>query len=275
MCRQAEATERAIAGVAEAGYGVLPAVVTAQQVNEALILVRQLAEAQRGREPASIPRLDSGQETVYNLQNKSAALLKLLLRCAPARAVLMHFLNDRWHRAIPQTEPNYILRSYSARNNLVAAPMHIDSFIPYTGVHALSMQVAIVLQPQHTENGCTLVVPGSQQSGEYVTQARRADCIPVETEAGDVVVWDSRIWHGTGENRSGESRWSLIATFVRWWVKQGYRITDNLPQSIYAQLSNSEKAVLGFCAMPSNDEHEGVDFKTSYDDLKPHVDDYR
>lgn len=272
---RADTVETAIADIVESGYGVLPEVFDPARVSEALATVQALAQAQRGREPAAPPRLDAGQETVYNLQNKSTALLKLLLQCTSARAVLMHFLNDRWHRAIPLHEPNYILRSYSARNNRVAAPMHIDSFIPYTGPHPLSMQVAVVLEAQDVDNGCTLVAPGSQQSGEYVTQAQRAECVPVRSQAGDVVIWDSRIWHGTGENHSGRSRWSLIATFVRWWVKQGYRITDNLPQAVYAQLDDSEKAILGFCSLPYNDEYEGVDFKASYAALKPHVDDYR
>lgn len=152
--------------------------------------------------------------------------------------------------------------------------MHIDSFIPFLGEHLISMQVVIILEDQYRENGCTSVIPGSHLSGEYVSQDEAENAIPVESKAGDVVIWDSRIWHGTFENRSDASRWSLIATFVRWWIKQGYNITEQLPQSIYEQLSDSEKAVLGYCSKPLDDERSGIDFKKGYDWLKPKVSDY-
>jgi ectoine hydroxylase-related dioxygenase (phytanoyl-CoA dioxygenase family) len=269
-----ETVDNAIAAIREHGYCRIDGLFGADEIAPVLDRVRQLAEAGRALEIRDIPRLDSGQETIYNLQNKDVRFLHLLLKSDTIRTVLMQFLNDQWHRAIDLAEPNYILRSYSARNNRVAAPMHIDSFIPYVGEHAVSMQVAIILEDQDANNGCTTVIPGSHQSGEYTTQDEAANAVPVESRAGDVVIWDSRIWHGTLENRSGASRWSLIATFVRWWVKQGYRITENLPQPIYEQLANSEKAVLGFCSRPLDDEQAGIDFKKGYDWLKPDVDDY-
>ena len=236
--------------------------------------VKQLAEANRDIEIKDVPRLDAGQETIYNLQNKDYYFISLLLKSDIIQQILMHFLNDQWHKAIDLSDPNYILRSYSARNNRIAAPMHIDSFIPYLGEHLVSMQVAIILEDQTKFNGCTSIIPGSHLSGQYVTQDEANNALAIESKAGDVVIWDSRIWHGTFENRSGKSRWSLIATFVRWWVKQGYMITENLPQPIYQQLSDSEKAVLGFCSKPLDDERSGIDFKKGYDWLKPDVSDY-
>jgi len=37
-----------------------------------------------------------------------------------------------------------------------------------------------------------------------------------------------RAWH-----KAERSRWSLIATFARWWVKQNFDITGTLPQTVY------------------------------------------
>lgn len=254
------------------GYCRIASVFTPAVVAEALARVRALAADHAAVEPRDIPRLDQGQQTVYNLQNKDVALLKLLLDCDVVRAVLVRFLNDEWHRAIPLDQPNYILRSFSARNNRVAAPLHIDSFIPYQGHYPLSMQVAVILEPQAPESGCTVVVPGSHQSGEYVTQDQRANAVPIESGPGDVVIWDSRVWHGTLANTTSASRWSLIATFVRWWVKQGYDITGSLPRDIYRQLSDRDRAVLGYCARPLRDEQAGIDFKKGYEWLKQEFD---
>ncbi|MEQ8954427.1 MAG: phytanoyl-CoA dioxygenase family protein, partial [Gammaproteobacteria bacterium] len=194
--------------------------------------------------------------------------IRTLLDNSLVEAVLINTLNDPWHKAIEQDRPNYILRSYLARNNLVPAPMHIDSYIPYTGEHPLSIQVSLVLEPQDESNGCTVLVPGSHQSGKYTQQEARSEAVPVTTEAGDIVFWDSRIWHGTCANHSGGSRWSLIGTFVRWWIKQGYQITQALPRTFYRELTDSQRAVLGYCSIPFMDESEGIDFKTGYSDLE-------
>lgn len=267
-------TKQAIQAINAQGYCVLSNVFDKTSTKQMLNAVNELAEQYADLEIKDIPRLDTGQQTIYNLQNKSTSLLQQLLGCQPATKVLQHFLNDQWHKAIDLQDPNYILRSFSARNNQVAAPLHIDSFIPYQGEHALSMQMAVVLEDQNESNGCTIVIPGSHQSGRYVSQTEKENAIPIESKAGDVVLWDSRIWHGTLDNKSGLSRWSLIATFVRWWVKQGYKITENLPQVIYQTLSDNEKAIMGYCSKPFDDEAQGIDFKKGYADLKTEVDDY-
>ncbi|MGM0563411.1 MAG: phytanoyl-CoA dioxygenase family protein [Pseudomonadota bacterium] len=266
-------TDRVIREVAEQGYARMAGVFEPSEVAAMLTRVHQLA-ANNTQAIRDLPRLDQGQETVYNLQNKDVDILKTLLHNPAITRVLCHFLNDQWHKAIDLSEPNYILRSFSARNNRVPAPLHIDSFIPYRGEHPLSMQVAVILEDQSEENGCTVVIPGSHQSGEYVSQDQRENAVPVASKAGDVVFWDSRIWHGTLENRTDQSRWSLIATFVRWWIKQGYQITRALPESVYRELSDRDKAVMGFCSMPLRDETRGIDFKKGYDDLLPRVSDY-
>lgn len=256
------------------GYAIAPAIFNGQQVAAMLNDVKSLDERYNYEAINATPRLDQGQQTIYNLQNKSLSIAQHLLKEPIIKQVLMGTLNDKWHKAIDLNKPNYILRSFSARNNITAAPMHIDSMIPYQGDHPLSMQVIIILEDQTVENGCSVVVPGTHQSGDYVKPSDREKSIPLETKAGDVVFWDSRIWHGTGDNHTGKSRWSLIATFVRWWVKQGYQITEAFPEDYYQQISDEEKAVLGFCSVPFHDEAEGIDFKVGYNDLKPTVADY-
>ncbi|HEV3473271.1 MAG TPA: phytanoyl-CoA dioxygenase family protein, partial [Actinomycetota bacterium] len=219
--------------------------------------------------------LNRDQPTVYSLQSKEIFFLDVLFEADVLQAVLTHFLNDRWYKQIPEGEPNYILRSYIARSSNKKLPMHIDSFVPYQGAHPFIMQCSIILEDQSAENGCTIVVPGSHLSGEYTTQEAASRAIPLESEKGDVVIWDSRLWHGTTENASGATRWAMIATYCRWWVKQHFNIPYTLPQDIYAQLTDSQKAVLGFCSIPPLDETERIDLKSGYDALLPDVSMYR
>ena len=249
------------------GYVKIPKVFSEITMADTLSEVKRLQTEYAEKSIGSLPKLDQGQEVIYNLQNKSALLTKLLLSHSLIKNILCATLNDQWHQAIPLDQGNYILRSFLARNNQVATPMHIDSYIPYQGDFPLSMQVSIILEAQTAENGCTLLVPGSHQSGEYVQQSDREKSIDIESAVGDVVIWDSRIWHGTNENSTEQSRWSLIGTFVRWWIKQGYQITEQLPNAIYQTLNDEEKAIMGYCSRPFKDEKEGIDFKTGFDAL--------
>ena len=187
----------------------------------------------------------------------------------------MHFLNDPWYRAIPADRPNYILQNLMGRSSDKQLPLHIDSFIPYLGDFTTMIQAGVILEDQSEENGCTVVIPGSHLSGKYADQSAFEKAIPVLTKAGDLVIWDSRIWHGTLPNKTNGTRWSIIAAFSRWWIKQMFNYTDNLPQHIYDKLTDSEKAIVGFCSLAYNDETEGIDRKRGYDTLLKNVEGYR
>ena len=147
--------------------------------------------------------------------------------------------------------------------------------VPSSGTLCIACQVARVLEAQTPQRGCTIVVPRSHLSDRYADQSAMAQAVPIETRAGDIVIWDSRLWHGALGNTTGASRWSLIATFVRWWIKQNFDVTGTLPESIYRQLTDDEKAVLGYCSLPPRDEHERTDMKTGHGQLKPTVAAYR
>ncbi len=172
--------------------------------------------------------------------------------------------------------PNYILRSMLGRSSGPEhMPLHIDSFIPAAGSYCWSAQAAIVLEDQTEENGCTVAVPGSHRFDRYADQEAMALAEPIPSNTGDVVVWDSRLWHGARANKSGRTRWSLVGTFARWWLKQNYELTSTLPEAFYAGLTDEEKAIMGYCSIPPLDESERIDIKGGYEDLKPRVVDYR
>jgi ectoine hydroxylase-related dioxygenase (phytanoyl-CoA dioxygenase family) len=189
--------------------------------------------------------------------------------------ILTQFLNDRWFTQIPAGAPNYILRSFLARSSNHQMPMHIDSFIPSSGRNFFMMQCALLLEDSNESNGCTVLVPGSHRSDEYAPQESFATAVPMAAKAGDLMFWDSRLWHGARANVSDGTRWAMIATFGRWWIKQAFDIPGSLPQAIYQELSDSEKAVLGFCSVPYHDETTGIDMKRGYDLLPEHVRDYK
>jgi len=259
---------QAIASIERDGYCHIPGVFDERRIRRALELTRRWYDRTKDRQTRDVPALARNDHFVWNLQNKDVFFIELLLSCDILESILKHFLNDPWFKQIPAEDPNYIIRNYMARSSHARLPMHIDSLVPYTGDHVFVMQASIILEDQDRVNGCTVVVPGSHRSGAFVDQSAFEKAVPLVSRAGDLIVWDSRIWHGATENRSGGTRWALIGTFVRWWIKQGFNITGNLPERIYAGLSDKQRAVLGFCSIPHEDETRGIDMKRGYASLE-------
>jgi hypothetical protein len=257
---------RAIREIDTQGYAKIPNLYKADIIDRARELVIRWNE-QTEASLAPHPSLNIGHDNVYNLQNKDIFFIKMVLSNRLLEEILIHYLNDRWFKQIPAKYPNYILRTLGARSSQHAMPLHIDSFIPYLSPFIYSLQLSIVLEDQNEANGCTVVVPGSHLSGEYAPQSALSDAIPIPSKAGDVVIWDSRLWHATTANQSGKTRWAVIATFVRWWIKQFSNVTGALPPEFYKQLSDKEKAILGFCSMPPDSEFQRIDMKVGYADL--------
>lgn len=269
------ATAECIAAIERDGYCYVPQAFSTEQVAEALGRIRYWFDKTLASQSERMPYLNKNQPMVYNLQSKELSLLRMVLGCELIEQVLMHFLNDQWFTSIPKDAPNYIMRSFLARSSNHQMPLHIDSFIPYSGPYCYIMQCSIALEDQTEDNGCTVLIPGSHVSGKYCVQEAFPTAVPIKANAGDLVFWDSRIWHGARQNTSGGTRWAMIATFCRWWIKQAFDIPGNLPQEYYDQLTDREKAILGYCSVPYDHEMYGIDMKRSYALLPQRVADYR
>ena len=90
----------------------------------------------------------------------------------------------------------------------------------------------------------------------------------IESKAGDLVIWDSRTWHGTTANINGSSRWSLIATFSSWWIKQSMDMTKSIPKKIFNKLTINEKIMLGFCSTIPINEYDLIRTKKKISEIK-------
>ncbi|NKB67334.1 MAG: phytanoyl-CoA dioxygenase [Candidatus Latescibacteria bacterium] len=82
-----------------------------------------------------------------------------------------------------------------------------------------------MLSPFSSENGGTLVVPGSHRAANNPTGGNGVDPqAPYPSEvnacgpAGSVLVFDSRLWHATAPNRSAAPRTSVVVRYAPWWL---------------------------------------------------------
>lgn len=247
------------------GYCVIPQVLQPEQVTFLLTQVKNLYEETKDKISQDTPYLNKNQPNVYNLQNKDINFINTMFGLEDVEKILIECLNDKWYKQIPQDQPNYILRSFGARSSNSALPLHIDSFIPYIGDETIAMQVVLVLEDMTIENGCTVAIPGTHQTGKYADNNIYNEAIPLTLKAGDIALWDSRLWHGTTNNNTEGTRWAIIATFTRWWIKQHFELTESLPEEIYNQLTPKYKSILGYCSKPYKSEYEGIEIKKGYD----------
>ena len=219
-----------------------------------------------------VPSRDQDDKIVYNLQNIDKIFLDILVTPL-IRSISVKKLNDEYYRFLPSGVPNYTLLYYNARSSGQKLDLHIDSYIPFQGDRTYMMQCAFLLEESTIDNGCTTVVAGSHLTGKFSDRATQ-DVAPLTGNAGDLILWDSRLWHGTLSNLTGKSRWALIATLGMWWIKPSMDITRAMNEAIYKACSNEQKLLLGFCALPPVNPSERINTKCGYEFLKPSVVDY-
>jgi ectoine hydroxylase-related dioxygenase (phytanoyl-CoA dioxygenase family) len=203
---------------------------------------------------------------IYNLQKYNPKFFTVFTQSTLLNAILKSALNDQWYSQIPLYSPNYILRGLVGRSSgREALKMHIDSFIPYVSPLIINLICMISLENASVNNGSTEVVPGSHLSGKWASQSSDSEAIQLECSAGDLVLLDGRTWHRSGSNNSPFTRWTLTATFSRWWIKQSYDISQSIPENILNQLTLDEKSILGFCNRPPLDENDRINIQGGHD----------
>ena len=99
------------------------------------------------------------------------------------------------------------------------------------------------------ENGATLVVPGSHLSGcqpaEYGAQ-QRIDPIPAVAPAGTAMIFEGRLWHGTGANQGNAARRGLLSTFCGPQFRAQENYTVGTRQQVLDEADDDLRALLGF-----------------------------
>lgn len=213
-----------------------------------------------------LPKRDRKDLRVYNLPNKHKIFVDLISDYNIEK-ILKPLLNDPYYRMLPNSLPNYIVGSCSARSSGYKLDLHIDSKFPFQGSTPISIVVLFILEDMNEKNGATIVVPGSHLSGKY-TDREFKDVKIINAKAGDVLILDSRTWHGTTENKTKKTRWVIGANMTQWWLKQQVNIPETISKKLFLKLSNKQRQLLGFCSIPPSSEQERINTKCGYEFLK-------
>jgi hypothetical protein len=203
---------------------------------------------------------------VFNLVGKDKLFVDLIAN-QNLEKIIRPMLNDPFYNKIPNKHPNYIVSACTARSSGKELGLHIDSRIPFKGSQPLGFLVIFVLEKMDSKNGATVLVPKSHLSGKFPNKKTK-NVKTIKGEPGDLLIFDTRIWHGTTSNQTTNSRWTINVVITQWWIKQQLNISHSIPKKIFSKLTNKQKQLLGFCSIPPNSVQERISVKCGYKFLK-------
>ena len=201
------------------GWCALDAVIPPDQVAAVRDEVVRIGEAQR-------PKEWDGRDHIDALINKTQVFAPYvtdhrILGVAEAlfgphvRISMTHghtqapgYTRNNWHGDWPfsLTQDSIIKAPYTQRQ-----PVHVTTLWALTGFNS--------------ETGGTVIVPGSHTAGnspggdlDYDQFQPIASERQPEMQPGDVLVFDSRMWHTNGTNHSDELRVSMAVRYAPWWL---------------------------------------------------------
>tara|TARA_B100001093_G_C26798135_1_gene1002118 strand:+ start:130 stop:957 length:828 start_codon:yes stop_codon:yes gene_type:complete len=257
--------DKKIKEIEKNGYCVIKNILPKRTVIELLKKVNFHYNLNKNRKYNGIPPRDNRDKILYNLQNKDYKFIKILTNKKILK-IAKYFLNDETYKFLPNKKPNFIINYFNARSSGNKLDLHIDSWIPYLGKKTHMMQFVFLLEKSTEDNGCTIAVKNSHRSGKNPS-IKKKKITSITGDPGDLIIWDSRIWHGTKENKKNISRWAIVTTLSAWWVKQAMDMPKSLPQKILKKCNNLEKQLLGFCSIPPRDETKRINTKCGYEIL--------
>lgn len=135
-----------------------------------------------------------------------------------------------------------------ARERPYTTAIHTDTprLIPNYHTGAL---LTISLDDFTEENGATYFLPGSQTRADKPDEDDfYAAAVQNIRSAGDAVLFDPRVWHAGGTNRSNETRCAFTLYGCRPWMKQRFDFPRMLGTEILPKISERQRRILGFDA---------------------------
>jgi len=200
------------------------------------------AEAERAAEVAFLDGggIDGGgaNQRVWNLPSKGEVFLDLL-RTPIVRTLARHVLQG-----------DYCLSSHTAN---IAGPggeamvLHSDQgYSPRQIDLALTMNVMWMLVDFTDDNGATRLVPGSHRIPAEPPRDAPVQTVAGVGPAGTALVFDGRIWHGTGANTTTDQlRYGVLTYFCRPWLRPQENYTLSTHPDVVAGADPELLALLG------------------------------
>lgn len=263
--------QRLTTSIGEQGYCIIEDALESEVLRRVQSRLRNQARAERGIgvEYANPGHLDN--QWVNMLINKGEIFEQLvthrlasqiiehalgpefLLSCCDAQlkhpgSGFMPLHTDQWwmpQPTPPDTEP--VRPAAMVRGDGVATdPVAVAAFV--SGI--ATVNIMWMVTDFTDDNGATLVVPGSHRSGLQPDSSvpHKVETVRATGRAGTALVFDGRLWHAAGANRTDETRYGITCTFCGPQFRQLENYTRGLRSEVMERASPELLRLLGFKA---------------------------
>lgn len=251
------------------GYCILPEVLSYKECDALKIKLDHLHQKYSSLHASNVRKPSHGSQTgdkvLYNLQNKDKVFLKFLDRGLPYKLVKGALQTGSY-----QNSEQVTLRQAVARSPVKGIPtqqLHIDSRFPGC-TFPIALVIFWLLDDSSANNGATWVVPRSHKKTTYPVSGKKySGEIQLEAPKGSAIIMDGGVWHAGGQNLTEDTRWALIFTYVRWFVKPAFDFNKNMPAHLYSSLTSEQKRILGYHTNPPIDEFTRITSRTEAPDI--------
>ncbi|MBI96482.1 hypothetical protein CL656_04995 [bacterium] len=170
-------------------------------------------------------------------------------------------LNDEFYKTPNYVPGNFVVNQYTARSANSALSLHRDDRNPLGNAYYPTwLQWLIPLEDTCIENGCTVIKPKTHKLSDN-SKIKLIEEVPLELKTNQVVCWDGRLIHGALKNKTPGTRWALILTFTRWYIKQEFKMIASMDSQILNSLSDREKYLYGATVEERFSPEEGLSSK--------------
>jgi ectoine hydroxylase-related dioxygenase (phytanoyl-CoA dioxygenase family) len=143
--------------------------------------------------------------------------------------------------------------SLPPKGNNYGSRIHVDCprFIPN---YVTNVGIIWALDDFTLENGATHVLPGSHNTEQIPTEEFfNENNVRLTCKAGDLIVFNARLWHAAGINSTDKYRHALTMNVCRPYMKQRMDWVRFIFSEISDQLNSQARRIIGFdTRLPSN-----------------------
>ena len=143
-------------------------------------------------------------------------------------------------------------------------PLHQDQWplVPHPLEFPVMANTMVLVSDNSPESGGTRLIPGSHKwpkidykmanSSEYQEMAKS-----ITAPKGSAIVWEGRVWHGNGLNRSGEVRSNISIAYLQSWIRPQENSQYSVRKEVIEKLSDKQKEIIGFTPFGTLGGHDG------------------
>jgi len=195
-------------------------------------------------------------DIIYNLQNKNYKFIKIA-----SNKKILKIATDYLNYGSYKKE-NIILYQLTGRSPISKTgdqTLHIDSRIPGLKF-PIKVVATVMLEDFNYLNGATRLFPSSHLFRRFPKkQDNKSKKIKfIKGQAGDVLIMNGSLWHAGSKNFSSGTRWSILITYVRWFLKQAFDMPSSLPLKLKKKCSKNELKLLGLYSKPPKNEFDRI-----------------